>query len=71
MNGSSVITDLSGVATIIWFFNKQVFRYWLPLLPLLELHFTTFHHRDLEGVVSSPLGVYDGFDRVHWKRPKR
>jgi hypothetical protein len=43
----------------------------LPLLPLLELHFTTFHDKELENVIASPLGMYDSFDRVYWKRPKK
>ncbi len=43
----------------------------LPLLPLLELQFTTFTNADLDGVVASPFGVYDSFDRTYWKKPKK
>jgi peptide/nickel transport system substrate-binding protein len=42
----------------------------VPVLPLLELQPTTFHHRDLGDVVAGPFGNYDGYDRVHWKRPR-
>jgi peptide/nickel transport system substrate-binding protein len=42
----------------------------LPLLPILEYQPTTFHHRDLQEVVTGPFGVYDSFDRVWWKRPR-
>jgi peptide/nickel transport system substrate-binding protein len=43
----------------------------LPLLALLEMEFTTFYHKELEGLVTSPFGVYDSFDRVYWKRMKQ
>jgi peptide/nickel transport system substrate-binding protein len=42
----------------------------VPVLPLLELQPTTFHHRDLGDVVAGPFGNYDGYDRLHWKRPR-
>jgi hypothetical protein len=43
----------------------------LPLLALLEMEFTTFYHKELEGLVTSPFGVYDSFDGVYWKRMKQ
>jgi peptide/nickel transport system substrate-binding protein len=43
----------------------------VPLLPLLEIQFTTFYNKDLEGVVTGPYGVNDPFDRVYWKRPRK
>jgi peptide/nickel transport system substrate-binding protein len=40
----------------------------LPVLPLLEMEFTTFYHKDLEGIITGPFGINNSFDGVHWKR---
>ena len=43
----------------------------LPVLPLLEMEFTTFYHKDLEGIITGPFGINNSFDGVHWKRTKK
>jgi peptide/nickel transport system substrate-binding protein len=43
----------------------------LPVLPLLEMEFTTFYRKELEGIITGPFGVHDSFDGVYWKRMKQ